>query len=71
MSEQRRIPEHFFANNYEKSSDMCMFGIPVREMTRDDLIACLAHSVYREEGIVREHKKTREFLFSLMKRGVR
>lgn len=65
------IPRNFVESNLEKAKGALFFGVPIEEMTRDELIACCFAGWQGLSDQREEHARQLAFLsgISKVKRG--
>jgi hypothetical protein len=59
------IPKSFVERNLEKAKGSQFFGVPIDEMTRDELIACCVAGWQGQDEQRKEHARRLDFLGSL------
>ncbi|APE04820.1 hypothetical protein BM528_02740 [Alteromonas sp. RW2A1] len=62
------IPKSFVESNLEKAKGSLFFGVPIEEMTRDELIACCVAGWQGQSDQRQEHARQLDVL-SGMKRA--
>ena len=59
------IPKKFTDRYLEKAKDCSMFGVPLEELSREELIACVVAGFEREKSAIKRGAQQRDFLLSL------
>ena len=52
-----KLPEHFVKTNLQKSKGCMIFGVPIEDMTRDELIACAVSGWQGQDMQRQEHAR--------------
>ena len=66
------LPKAFVERNLEKVEGATMFGVPIEDLTREELIACVIAGFDAQKQAIAEGSRQREFLIglrSLMRTG--
>ena len=59
------IPKSFVKSNLEKAKGSLFFGVPVEDMSRDELIACCVAGWQGQDDQRKEHAMQLDFLGGL------
>ena len=61
------IQKEFVDRYVKKAKDARFFGVPIKDLSYDELVACALCGWEMEENQIKESKRQRRFLSSLMK----
>lgn len=59
------LPKNFVERNLKKADGAMMFGVPIDELTRDELVACVVAGFEAEKRAITEGARQRDFLMGL------
>jgi hypothetical protein len=65
MEETKRLPEHFVNEGLKLAKGAMIFGVPLEELSRDELLAVAAQGWKAEENAREEGAKRLKFAFDL------
>lgn len=60
------IPKRFTEKHLEKAKGSTFFGVPIEDLTKDELTACAVAGWEAQEAETKEASRQRKFLFSLI-----
>lgn len=70
MNQQYQLPESWVAEGMEKAQHGVIFGVPITELSRDELIASVAMLGYRQVMLAESHAKDLQVLSSYRLRSL-
>jgi hypothetical protein len=59
-----RLPENFVKTNLEKAQGVMMFGVPLEDLSKDELIACVVAGWSEQRQLVDEGMRRLDFMAS-------
>ena len=62
------LPQKFVNRYLEKAEGARVFGYPLKELSREELIAMVCFYYEQEQNAIKESKRQRDFLLSLHKK---
>jgi len=63
-----KLNKDFVERNLEKAEGICIFGIPLEDLTKEELIACMMATQNIEQHTREQHTKERDFLLNINRR---